>query len=73
MGPILPATSLSAITGKQAKGTDKISADVIFDYASKSASMKTPVILQTKATAKPLVGTHAYALLSSSGTGSNRK
>lgn len=74
MGPILPGTSLEAITGKKATGNLRITADAIFDLAVKSASAKTPAILQTKGdNVRTLVGNHAYTLLSGEGTGAGRK
>ena len=73
---VLPSSALSTITGlaaQWASNGQQLTADEIFQYATEAASKNTPMIFQTKGSASVLVGDHAYAMFSGSGSGDNRK
>ena len=77
LGPILPSDALQAITGLKAQGeamgTEIKDDDALFTLLGNAQSKKSPMVLQTPSGAKTLVGNHAYAVLSTSGTGAGRQ
>ena len=74
MGPVLPITSLQAITGLKGASEDRLSADRLFELAQTAKSRNTPMVLQTNGDGvRTLVGGHAYALLDGQGSGDSRK
>jgi hypothetical protein len=70
LGPVFPAAAMYAITGFEAVYQDKEkigNANNLLDLCSQRKIKNSPMIFQTVEGARTLVGSHAYAILSTNG------